>query len=121
MPCVSPTTVCAIGGMHHIEELLDCDIERTCVLVYYETVPGENEVFGCKLPDWNHPMLRRSLIATHQRLTVTPLSCAYPAPESRKITIYSVVFYRVLQRINYPAHLFFELHSLLFGYYSLYG
>jgi len=29
--------------------------------VYYETgLPKENEVFGCKLPDWNHPMLSPS-------------------------------------------------------------
>jgi len=29
--------------------------------VYYEKgPPKENEVFGCKLPDWNHPMLSPS-------------------------------------------------------------
>ena len=29
--------------------------------VYYEKgPPKENEVFGCKLPDWNHPMLSQS-------------------------------------------------------------
>jgi len=34
---------------------------RKMTLVWYEKgPPTENEVFGCKLADWNHPMLSLS-------------------------------------------------------------
>jgi hypothetical protein len=35
-----------------------CICHKKMTFMYYEKgPPKENEVFGCKLPDWNHPML----------------------------------------------------------------
>jgi hypothetical protein len=33
---------------------------RKMTPAWYEGAPTENEVFGCKLSDWNHPMLSLS-------------------------------------------------------------
>ena len=34
--------------------------EKMTFMYYEKGPPKENEVFGCKLPDWNHPMLSQS-------------------------------------------------------------
>jgi hypothetical protein len=34
--------------------------EKMTFMYYEKGPPKENEVFGCKLPDWNHPMLSPS-------------------------------------------------------------